>query len=232
MAAPVSAQPGDDAAAARLSARFEAEPSTPANRTGVIPFEGGALLYVPKSYRPDRPTPLLIMLHGANGNPERALAIVRRQAAKLGFLVLAPKSRGATWDVIARRAYGPDVAALDALLVRVAGAYRVDPARVALGGFSDGASYALSLGLSNGALFSDVIAFSAGFMAPKRIEGRPRIFLSHGTADLILPVEPCGRHIAAQLREAGFELRYTEFGGGHEVPEGIADEALARFAAG
>jgi phospholipase/carboxylesterase len=35
---------------------------------------------------------------------------------------------------------------------------------VALGGFSDGASYALSLDLTNGDLFASLIAFSPGFI--------------------------------------------------------------------
>jgi predicted esterase len=35
-------------------------------------------------------------------------------------------------------------------------AYPVDPERIAVSGFSDGASYALSLGLINGTLFSQV----------------------------------------------------------------------------
>jgi hypothetical protein len=56
----------------------------------------------------------------------------------------------------------------------------VDPTRLAVGGFSDGTSYALSLGLTNGDLFSHVLAFSPGFAVPARRRGRPRLFLSHG----------------------------------------------------
>ena len=52
----------------------------------------------------------------------------------------------------------------------------VDPACLAIGGFSDGASYAVSLGLTNGDLFSHVLAFSPGFAAPARRRGRPRVF--------------------------------------------------------
>jgi len=40
-----------------------------------------------------------------------------------------------------------------------------DPARVTLGGFSDGATYALSIGLANGDLFPQVIGCSPGFIA-------------------------------------------------------------------
>jgi predicted esterase len=55
---------------------------------------------------------------------------------------------------------------LDQALQHVFETYSIDPGRVGLGGFSDGASYALSLGVANGDLFSHIIAFSPGFMRP------------------------------------------------------------------
>ena len=44
--------------------------------------------------------------------------------------------------------------------------YSIDPGRIGLAGFSDGASYALSLGVANGDLFTHIMAFSPGFMRP------------------------------------------------------------------
>ena len=73
-------------------------------------------------------------------------------------IVLAPDLRGRTWDMLLRE-YGPDVAHLDRALGIVFARYPTDPGRIAIGGFSDGASYALSLGIANGALFSDILAF-------------------------------------------------------------------------
>jgi predicted esterase len=87
--------------------------------------------------------------------------------------------------------------------------YAIDPARVAIGGFSDGASYALSLGLTNGDLFSHVLAFSPGFMAPAGQEGSPRIFVSHGTRDAVLPIDRCSRRIVPTLRRAGYDVAYA-----------------------
>ena len=58
--------------------------------------------------------------------------------------------------------------------------YAIDQACMAVGGFSDGASYALSLGITNGDLFTHVLAFSPGFVAPAAQRGSPRIFVSHG----------------------------------------------------
>jgi phospholipase/carboxylesterase len=106
----------------------------------------------------------------------------------------------------------------------------VDPVRVGVGGYSDGASYALSLGLANGDLFSHVLAFSPGFLAPAGQTGAPRTFVSHGTRDGWLPIDRCSRRIVPRLQRAGYEVRYREFEGGHVVPPAIAREAAAWFA--
>jgi predicted esterase len=68
-----------------------------------------------------------------------------------------------------RGSYGPDVDFINRSLQYVFDRYTVDPARLGIAGFSDGASYALSLGLPNGDLFSHIIAFSPGFMRPPSV---------------------------------------------------------------
>lgn len=123
--------------------------------------------------------------------------------------------------------YGPDVAFIDAALRQTCAGLPVDPARLAIGGFSDGASYALSLGLANGDLLHWVLAFSPGFAAPPDLVGRPHIYVSHGTRDDVLPIEDCSRALVPRLREAGYEVRYDEFDGGHTVPDRQATDALA-----
>ena len=127
--------------------------------------------------------------------------------------------------------YGADVAFLDRALAEVFRACAIDPARVAIGGFSDGASYALSLGLVNGALFRDIIAFSPGFVLPARTDHAPSIFISHGREDPVLPIERCGRRIAVRLRAAGHAVVYHEFAGGHVAPPDMVEAAFRRFLA-
>jgi phospholipase/carboxylesterase len=145
-----------------------------------------------------------------------------------GIILLAPDSRGRTWDLILGD-YGPDVAFLERALAQVFGHYRVDAERIAVGGFSDGASYALSLGLNNGALFSDILAFSPGFAAPTEAHGTPRIFISHGVRDDVLPIDPCSRRLVPSLRKAGYDVDYREFPDGHIVPPEMVEAAAARF---
>jgi phospholipase/carboxylesterase len=127
---------------------------------------------------------------------------------------------------VVRTGYGPDVEFVDRALDLVFGRYTVDPTRVAVEGFSDGASYALSLGLLNGDLFPNVIAFSPGFVLAEHRQGRPRCFVSHGVRDTILPIDRCSRPIVRELRDERYEVRYREFDGGHEVPAEIARGAV------
>ncbi len=229
--------PGPDrdvegAAQGRLSARPQiiAQPGGAAagvSRLGLGDGRDG-FLFVPTGLDPSRPAPLVVMLHGAGGEAVHVMGLMERPAQANGFLVLAPDSRGSTWDVI-RGGYGPDVAFLDRALSQVFARAAVDPARVAVGGFSDGGSYALCLGLSNGELFSHVLAFSPGFAAPAVVMGRPRIFISHGDRDEVLPVDKCGRRLARVLSKSGYDVDYREFAGGHVVPPDMVEGAVARF---
>jgi predicted esterase len=168
------------------------------------------------------------MLHGAGGNAQHSLAPLVQLANATGLILLAPESRRQTWDVLLG-GYGPDIAFIDRALAQTFGRYAVDPARIAVEGFSDGASYALSIGITNGDLFTHVIAFSPGFMAPAAQVGAPRLFISHGVHDAVLPIARCSRRIVPEVDRAGYDVIYHEFDGPHTVPPEIAREALAWF---
>ena len=220
-----------------MEGRLQARPAATSGTgpVGLWPLEFGAArdayLYVPSTYRAQRPAPLVVLLHGAGEDARDGLALLRAQADGAGLILLAPSSREYTWDVIASRRYGPDVTAIDRALEWALSRYAVDPSRVALGGYSDGASYALTLGIANGDLFTHVLAFSPGFLAPTGREGSPRVFVSHGTRDGWLPIDRCSRVIVPRLGRAGYEVRYREFEGGHVVPPEIALEAVGWFVA-
>jgi phospholipase/carboxylesterase len=225
----------DVVGAAAVQGRFVTRPAASRPRTDVAELAGlrelsidtgrAALLYLPSGYRADRPTPMVVMLHGAGGNPRRVLSFVMSLADSTGVILLAPQSAGMTWDVVRGR-YGPDVAFIDRVLAHVLAHYAVDTTRLAIGGFSDGATYALSLGITNGDLFTHVIAFSPGFMVPAAQRGAPRLFVSHGTKDPVLSIDACSRRIVRRVRDAGYDVMYREFEGGHTVPPGIAREAF------
>src|SRR5262249_45622828 len=174
---------------------------------------------------PAGPLPLLLFLHGATQSGAGRMRRIGPAADQAGVAVLAPDSRGTTWDAIRER-FGDDVTFLNRALAHVFERLAVDPARVAIGGFSDGASYALSLGLANGNLFPRILAFSPGFVLSTAPEGRPKVFVSHGTADQILPIDQCSRVIVPRLRGMGYEVRFREFDGRHEMPPDVVHEGL------
>ena len=176
------------------------------------------------------PLPLVVLFHGAGGSAEGVLRRVGLAADQAGVAVLAPESRDSTWDAI-RGGFGQDVAFLDRALAHVFDSVAVDGARMAAGGFSDGATYALSIGLINGDLFRRVVAFSPGFMIDGTPHGKPQIFISHGTSDPILPIDHASRMIVPGLRKRGYDVTFREFDGGHEVPPRIANEAMQWLAA-
>ena len=217
--------------------RLRARPAGAAEGTapvGLRPLGAAArdgYLYVPPTYGEGSPAPLAVLLHGAGEDARDGLALLRAQADAAGLVLLALASREYTWDLIAGRRYGPDVAAIDRALEHTFSHYAVDPERVAVGGYSDGASYALSLGIANGDLFTHVLAFSPGFLAPPGQMGQPRFFVSHGRRDRWLPIDRCSRVIVPQLERAGYDVRYREFDGCHVVPPAIGGEAANWFAA-
>jgi predicted esterase len=184
----------------------------------------GALLYTPAAV-PD-PAPLVVYLHGAGGNEEQGIRRLSALADEFGFLLLSPASHTETWDAIGA-SYGPDVRSIDQSLAKVFAQHRVDPRKIAICGFSDGASYALGLGSSNGELFQAVMAFSPGFIpSGGERSGNPRIFISHGTKDQVLPIESCSRRLVPALKGAGYPVNYEEFDGPHTVPAEIARRAM------
>lgn len=167
------------------------------------------------------------MLHGATQSAADMFGYLGSTPDETGVAVLAPNSRETTWDAI-YGGFGSDVEFLNRALERVFETTAIDPRRIAIGGFSDGASYAISLGLINGDLFNNIIAFSPGFVVDGSPHGKPRIFISHGTNDHILPINRCGRPIATSLKSRGYDVTFHEFDGDHEITADIAREGLKR----
>jgi len=214
----------------RLTARPRRPIRTP--RTGVTRIgpglDRGGLLYVPESYSVDAPAPLIVALHGGGGYAGSWSRMYEACEAR-GMLMMAPDSRGRSWDRVVGD-FGPDVAFIDSALRYTFERCAIDPTRVALAGFSDGASYALSLGPSNGDLFTHLIAWSPGFSdAAEPIVGEPEVFVSHGTQDNVLSVHGTRGAIVPMLEMDGYSVEYMEFEGRHEMPPEVRDRALDWF---
>jgi phospholipase/carboxylesterase len=210
----------------RLSFALRPATGTPGERDEPLGLDAGrdGVLYVPETAA--AAAPLLVFLHGATGTGRAHLRAVLGAVDRYGVILVAPDSRGPTWDLIVERRFGPDVAFLDRILDSVVDRVDADTRRLAIGGVSDGASYSLSIGLTNGDVLPTVLAFSPGFLVAPHPTGEPRIFISHGRSDPILPIDACSRSFVPSIRGAGYEVNFREFDGGHTVPPPISDEAV------
>ncbi|MEV4657241.1 phospholipase [Micromonospora sp. NPDC049301] len=222
---PPARQPVDDPRHGRLAARPR-PPGSPAP-AGLLPLsapDGGllAMVYAPEPAAAGAAYRLVLLLHGAGGSARQGLELLLPVADAHHLLLVAPQAVASSWDLIAG-GFGVDVRRIDGLLATVFDGYPVRD--VTFGGFSDGASYALSLGLTNGELVDAVLAFSPGFAAPLVTHGRPRIFVSHGVDDRVLPIDVCSRRLVPHLHDLGYEVAYEEFPGGHEIPAPIRQSA-------
>ena len=212
---------------------LKARPSAagPLLSAGETPLVNRAVAYRPGSAAAG-PLPLIVLLHGAGGYPPGFLQKMEPVADRLGVILLAPHSVGQTWDLVANMEVGdepwrgPDARRIDQALADLFGRTAVDPSRVVLLGFSDGASYALSLGLSNPRLFTAVIALSPGMLAePARVNPAQRIFIAHGRQDPVLPFAATS-DVADGLRRDGANVRFRPFEGGHQIDPEALTEAL------
>lgn len=186
-----------------------------------------AFIYVPTSYDPAEPARLLVLLHGAGADRTQWMTPEIESFAELdAVVVLATESRNETWDVAFLGRYDPDVAFLNDALEWTFQRINVDPNLVAIGGFSDGASEALGIGIANAGLFRKIMAFSPSVFIVPFGRGTPDVFLSHGTQDEIVPFEHSRDRIAPILRNNGMEVNFFIFDGPHAMPSFVQTAAF------
>jgi len=213
-----------------------AKASAQTGSTGLQKLSGrNGLLYVPVSHT--EPLPLLILLHKAGGSPKEWFAggeSFAPYAEKGRFIILAPESPSQSWGTGPKN-WGYDYVEINRALEEAFARCTIDHTRLAIGGFSDGASYALSLGLANGDVFDYIIAFSPGYIVKAHARGRrgnnnevqiPLVYIAHGTADNVLPIASTSRIFASSLKKNGYNVEFHEFSGSHYLSRRVVDQAM------
>ena len=209
---------------------------------GATTLPGGALAYRPAS-APTGPLPLVVLFHGYGFPAEQFMKFMMPVADRWGFMLVAPKAERVTWDMIyrgmneqsrsrvitqPRPRFGKDIATIDAALKTMFATAPVDPRHVVLLGFSDGATYALSVGLANPQLFTAVISLSPGFVVfPPDVAKGQKVFVAHGTKDERLEFANTRDFIVAPMQKAGMQVRFRSFNGPHTINRDALREALA-----
>jgi len=208
--------------------------SPPSGHVFVERGDSSAVLLTPTEIEAGRLYPLVTVLHGAGRQDEMLVKAVRDQPDRRGAFFLVPRSLLPTWDLIATPAR-PDLDFLEYAFDLIWRRYPIDPARQALLGYSDGASYALSVGLSNPNLFRAVMAWAAGFIALEPgfdpdAARKPELLLEYGTHDPVFPFQQVALPMKANLERAGYSVVFrVDEGGKHWPSPDFLPEALDWF---
>ncbi|CAE7628333.1 exgA [Symbiodinium pilosum] len=196
--------------------------------------------YALQALRMTKALPLLIVLHGAGRSKESVDGFVlpfSRISSRQNALVAIPMSLDNTWDLRAAVATGQasaDTAFISHIIDCLMRDYRVDAGRIALMGFSDGGSYALSLAVSNPGVFQAAMSWSAGYyqnapVASAASSSLPHIFHAHGRADELFNFEKVALPMRRSLRSSGHNVTsHNVLSAGHSAPSDFASLAAER----
>jgi phospholipase/carboxylesterase len=191
---------------------------------------------------------LIVMLHGLSGD-ENAMwsfdhALPRSAAAIAPRAPYASELGGTSWTRTAARDQLDQVDFQDAIahlarfIPEVTAVYQVNPRRVIVMGFSQGAALSYAFSLAHPGLLRGVIAL-AGFLpqynrhsersAAESKNVFPRYLIIHGTHDEAVPIDRA-REARAVLERRGAAVEYHEQRVGHKVSaQGLKE--IARWVA-
>ena len=209
---------------------------------GLINLADDAVANIPVKL-PNGPSlpPLFVLLHGAGQTPEYMISRFVEDADKVGAVLLAPKSRGVTWDIIGmerdaqmmdhiaigahyRYATSKDADRVMSAMAMVSSKVATDPAHQTLLGFSDGASFALALGTARNRPFTKVVALSPGILAlAARTAVKRDVIIMHGRHDHAPSFEFTRSAIVPARRAENLKVRFIPFDGDHEIAMHLFD---------
>ena len=203
------------------------EPRDEESPTGFVQIEHGearGVLLTPEEIDPSRLYPLFTVFHGAGRQDEMLVKACRREPEARQAFFFIPRSVAPTWDLIAG-GEGEDLAFLEHAWDLIYRRYPIDPERQSVIGYSDGASYALSLALSSPGFFDAALCWAAGFVVmDRRAVGeesrRTRMYLEYGTHDELFGFKEVALPMRERLETAGYAVEFSVDEGGRHWPSG------------
>ncbi len=190
-------------------------------------------LYKPEKTRENQKYPALFLLHGMGSNEKDLPSLVKGFEQKMFiFSLRGPIFQPPGYAFFSMHELGkPDrdsfentMKLLDQFLDFACSKYPVDPGRIFLLGFSQGAIMSMSYGMKNLNRVKGIIALS-GYVPDFLMEecGKSslkqiNLYISHGYEDPVLPYE-WGKQSAEFLKERGAEVSFHPYHAGHWVSE-------------
>jgi len=160
---------------------------------------------VPKQYDSKKKWPLIIGFHGAGGTGDMFLNKRWEQISnEKGYLVIAPKSTGNTWDMM------KDEEFVLACLDDFKKIYQIDTSRVYLTGFSAGASMALLFGMKNFERFAALAMVGGGEQTGPINPNTAALSLYFLVGEKDQTTKDAVKILSGQLEQQGFNVKYEE----------------------
>lgn len=199
-----------------LQARFMKLPPPP--NTGVMCFgddpdaREAVWAYVPETYSPETPAPLVFALHGGSGRGRAFLWSWVKAARSRGAILVAPTSLGQTWAIQGEDRDTPHIAQI---VEFVRSQWTIDPSRILLTGMSDGGTFTWTSGLEGRSPFTHLAPVAAAFHPmlvqtadASRVKGLP-IHILHGSRDWMFHPD-MARTADSYFRVAGANVTFRE----------------------
>lgn len=186
------------------------------------------LTYVPASYTPQTPMPVVLALHGAGDVAQNYLNVIwKNNSDQKGFIVIVPEGtspvgNGFTWN-------SGDPPFILSTLDEADKCYTLEPKKRLINGFSAGGILAYWIGLKAAGRFSGISIASANLGSAESLNGGSlvpapwKIPVSHfhGDQDMNFPIASAQSGIT-KLMNAGHPTFWHPFSGGHTTNAGFA----------
>ena len=197
------------------------------SRIGITETDRDGTLYVPKSYKPGTPMPVMMMLHGFMGSGDGFARHVPA-AEEFGVMMIAPESRGMTW--------GRSIPGFDADVRYLGPAYRRVANLVDIDTDARGTRRRLRRrrlrAVDGPGLRQHFQSHDHAHRRPDdpfRQQGKPRMFFAHGVDDMQIPIDETARKYRAAAEGRRLRRHVSRVSGGHRVPPTEIREAFKWF---
>ncbi|MCA1998665.1 MAG: polyhydroxybutyrate depolymerase [Hyphomicrobiales bacterium] len=188
------------------TAPLRAAEATPCGPEGRCTIDGGEYrILLPPGWDGAAPLPVLLHFHGYRENAAEIVARedLRAFTARRGVLLVVPEGLGGTWSHPGSPAQARDeLAFVDRIRADLARRLPVDPRRVLVSGFSQGAAMVWNLACHRGHDDAAFLAIAGTFWLPQPGRcpaGAQRLVQIHGVADRVVPLE--GRAIRGRFHQ-------------------------------